>query len=179
MWVSLSRTIEKNDDRKGRQGNKKTRKKRRQGTTREEDSVRRRRRGRRGDAGILERERLPYTLDLWRLLDYAGIRNFRGSSDSTGNHPWNWCCSATQSRPVRVQAARFFSLSSPFLFLSIERRRRNVFIILAVIWEQRTELERLSSFVCKYRIRLYRKRERRKKEREREIYNTSCKINIL
>lgn len=50
-----------------------------------------------------------------RFLDYAAIRNFRGSSDSGENHPRNWCCLATRSLRATRASARYFSPAlSPF-----------------------------------------------------------------
>lgn len=58
---------------------------------------------------------LLYVLLARRLLDYAGIRNFRDSSDSIGNRSRNWCCSTMRSyldfggNALRVRVVRFLS----------------------------------------------------------------------
>lgn len=64
-----------------------------------------------------EREAKKEGLDVYssasctrRFHDYSAVRNFRGSSDSGGNHPRNWCCLATRSlRATRETSARYFS----------------------------------------------------------------------
>jgi len=153
VWVSLSRTTGKKDDRKGRRGNKKARNEgwRRGGGG--EGGARVEGGGKRGEGqevpGILEREGLRAALDSRMLLDYAGIRNFLlGSLPSShrGNRPRNRCCPTTQSRRAPCRLLDFSSSRRRFLFplrlllllllllLLVEhpRARRNVFVLCAL-----------------------------------------------
>jgi len=122
VWVSLSRTTGKKNDRKGRRGNKKARNEgwRRGGGG--EGGARVEGGGKRGEGqevpGILEREGLRAALDSRMLLDYAGIRNFLlGSLPSShrGNRPRNRCCPTTQSRRA---PCRLLDFSRPLVVVS-------------------------------------------------------------
>lgn len=97
VWVSLSRTMEKTTIEKEAEG---TRKRGRKGDEREEHEEQQeeeqegeKKRGNDGGGEGVSVVSLgkstSNTLDSRRLLDYAGIRNFRGSSDSARNHPRN------------------------------------------------------------------------------------------
>lgn len=158
VWVSLSRTMEKTTIEKEAEG---TRKRGRKEDEREEHAEEEGRQ-RRGWEEAREITATTVVAMVYlgkssstrfsrRLLDYAGIRNFRGSSDTARNHPRNWCCPATQSRPV--QTARFFSptcapalsLSPAFclsFFKHIRENGGNIFIILVVTRERSTHVSR-------------------------------------